>query len=222
MNGEIKNRIKYYVFNGLELLIFPIICYILLESIKFGNILYYFKLFATVFSSASQYIVVAYLIIVGVTLTIRSITKNNFMCNVIVSILLLCITLVSYYKYAALEQPFVPYDILLAGNLNQITEFGFTGINFSIVMSVLMLICTLIIDYYINEKIRDKISMTSIKRVILFAVGMLIIFITCISQNRYTNFSIKNDNGDNYAWMGANAVFFMHLGDFYNPKPVRI
>ena len=214
-------QIKYYIFNVLELVIFPIICYFLLENIKFGNIIYYSEILSMILTKGPQYILVSYLIILGLTLIIRSFTKNNFMCNSIVSFLLLCITLVSYYKYKALEQPFVPSDILLIGNLNQITEFGFTGITFSMFISIIGLILLLILDFYINKKIRKKININILKRLILLVIGIVIIYITCISPNRYTKFNIKNDNGDDYAWMGANAVFFMHLGDFYNPEPLE-
>lgn len=222
MNEEIKNKIKYYIFNGLELLIFPIICYFLLEIIKFGNIIGYSRVLTMILTSAPQYILVAFLILIGFSLIIRSMTKNNFMCNVILTFFLLCITLVSFYKYQALEQPFVPSDILLIGNLNQISEFGFTGITFTMFISILGLILLLILDFHINKKIKDQINMNIIKRLIIFALGITVIYITCVSTNRYTKFQLKNDNGNNYAWMGANAVFFMHLGDFYNPAPERI
>lgn len=219
MNNEIKSKIKYYIFNILELLVFPILCYFLLENIKFGNIVNYSKILNMLLNNGIRYILVSFLIILGLTLIIRSITKNNFMYNSILTVLLLCITLVSYYKYEALEQPFVPYDILSAGNLNQISEFGFTGITFTMLISVIVLILLLLLDFHINKKIKDKINVNIVTRLILMVIGIVIIYITCISQNRYINFKIKNDNGDNYAWMGANAVFFMHLGDFYNPAP---
>lgn len=221
MTDEIKSKIKYYILNILELLIFPIICYFLLESIKFGNISDYLDVLKMIFSDGLRYILVAFLILLGLTLIIRSITKNNFISNLILTVLLLCITLVSFYKYEALEQPFVPSDILLVGNLNQISEFGFTGITLIMFASIVSLILLLILDFYINKKIKDKINMSVIKRIILFAIGITIIYITCISPNRYKNFKLKNDNIDNYDWMGANAVFFMHLGDFYNPAPLE-
>lgn len=222
MNQEIKTKIKYYILNILELLIFPCICYFLLETIKYGNIVRYSEVLIMLLINAPQYIFIAILILIGLALIIRCITKNNFMCNLILTILLVCITLVSFYKYQALEQPFVPSDVLLAGNLNQISEFGFTGITVTIFVSIVGLILLLILDFHINKRIKDKINMNILKRLIIFTLGMLVIYTTCISQNRYKNFNIKNDNGDNYAWMGANAVFFMHLGDFYNPKPMRI
>lgn len=223
MNSEIKIKIKikYYIFNLLEILVFPIICYILLEKIKFGNIVNYIETLNMVITDAPQYILISYIIIVGVVLIIRSITKNNFICNLILTILLTCITLVSFYKYNALEQPFIPHDILLVGNLNQITEFGFTGITFSMFTSIIGIIVLLILDFYINKKIKDKINVNIVTRLITFIIGIVIMYFTCISSNRYINFNIKNDNGDNFAWMGANAVFFMHLGDFYNPAPLE-
>lgn len=222
MNLEKKKIIKDYILQGLELLILPFICYILFESIKFGSIVSYMKLFFLLLSVAPQYIYTSYLIIVGITMIIRGITRSNFMCNCTTSILLLCITLVSYYKYEILQQHFVPYDIMLIGNINQIANFGFTGISLYMLFSILAVILLFIIYFIINNKHNTKINITVIQRVILFVSGIVIIFITCISPNRYENFKIKNDNGDMYDWMGANAVFFMHLGDFYNPKPVRI
>ena len=171
MNEEIKNKIKYYILNGLELLLFPIICYFLLEIIKFGNITGYSKVLTMLLTTAPQYILVAFLILIGFSLIIRSMTKSNFMCNLILTFLLSCITLVSFYKYQALEQPFVPSDILLIGNLNQISEFGFTGISFTMITSILGLILLLILDYYINKKIKDQINMDLIKRLIIFVLG---------------------------------------------------
>lgn len=222
MNNEKLNKLKYYILSGLELALFTIIIYILLESIKYGSFTNCFNCMYIVLEKGSRYILTAILIVIGFSLLIRSVTKNNFLCNLIIALLLLCITLISFYKYVALEQPFVPYDILLAGNLNQISEFGFTGITLQMFLAILLLAITLVIDYFINKKIEDKINLTIIKRAIIFVTGITIIFITCVSPNRYKNFKIKNDNGDNYVWMGANAVFFMHLGDFYSPKPERI
>lgn len=221
MNEKIKNKCKYYLLYILEILIIPLISCLFLEVIKFENFVDYFKMLITIIKNAPQYIIVAGLIIIGLTLIIRSISKNNFTGNLIIVIVLLCITLISYYKYQSLEQPFLPSDILLIGNLGQISEFGFTGITFSIVLTVLELVLILILDFNINRKIDGKIKLNFIVRIIMFITGSAVIYITCISTSRYTKFNLKNDNGDNYAWLGANATFFMHLGDFYTKAPLE-
>lgn len=219
MIDEKTNKIKCYIFIFLELLIFPIICYILLESIKFNSITSFFHMYSLILSNIPRYIFVAYLILIGFALIIRSVSKNNFISNCILSVLMLCITLVSYYKYCALEQPFVPNDILLIGNLNQIKEFGFTDITSTMIISIFLLVLILFCSFYINKKIKDKVKTPIIARILLFCVGTIVIYITCISTSRYTMFNIKNENENLYSVIGANAVFMIHLGDFYTPKP---
>ena len=78
MKDEIKNKIKYYTLNTLELLIFPIICYFLFEVIKHGNIVRFSSVLTMLLDKGQQYILVSFLIIIGVSLIIRSFTKNNF------------------------------------------------------------------------------------------------------------------------------------------------
>lgn len=215
-----NSKIKYHIFSVLEFLFFPIICFILLESLKFGSFIYFFEAQFYLATHILRYLVIAYLIILGISLIIRSFTKNNFVSNSILSIIMLCITLVSYYKYKAIEQPFLPTDIFLAGNLDQITEFGFTGFTFQIIRNIIMLISCLVIDYYINKKLENKTGkITIIKRIIIFVIGVIMTYFLCISPSRYINFSMQNDNKNLFTWMGSSATFFIHLGDFYNPKP---
>lgn len=215
-----KNKFKYHAFSILEFLIFPIICCILLESIKFGSFIYFFKAEFYIATHILRYLLIAYFIILGILLIIRSFTKNNFISNCILSTLLLCITLVSYYKYKALEQPFLPTDMLLVGNLDQITEFGFTGVTIQIIRNIIMLISVLVIDYYINKKLENKIiKINVIKRICIFGIGAIMTYFLCVSPNRYARFSIQNDNKNLFTWIGSNATFFIHLGDLYNPKP---
>lgn len=215
-----NSKIKYQVFSILEFLFFPILCFILLESLKFGSFKYFFEAQLYLATHILRYLVIAYLIILGISLIIRSFTKNNFMSNSILAIIMLSITLVSYYKYKAIEQPFLPTDIFLAGNLNQITEFGFTGFTFQIIRNIIMLICCLVIDYYINKILENNMAKTTIlKRILIFCLGAIITCVFCISPNRYVKFSMQNDNKNLFTWMGSSATFFIHLGDFYNPKP---
>lgn len=212
-----KNKFKYHAFSILEFLIFPIICFILLESLKFKSFTYFLEQQYYIVVHFVRYLLIAYFIILGISLIIRSFSKNNFISNCILSGIMLCITLVSYYKNQILQQPFLPTDILLIGNLNQITEFGFTGISIKMIRNIIMLISILIIDYSINKKIESKINL--VQRICLCCVGVILICFLCISPNRYTRFSIQNDNNNLFILMGSSATFFIHLGDFYNPKP---
>ena len=222
-NNEIIRQIKYYIIELLEFLLYPAFLYVLLESIKFGNISVYFQLLIKLIIQLPQYIIVSYFILLAVILIFRGIIKSNFIANCIATILFTIITIVSYYKFDILEQPFIPYDIVMAKNLNQITKFGFNGITYCSIFSICNIIILLILDYFINKFIKDKKTADNVrynyKKIIYFVVGIIMLYGFCISPNRYINNGIKNDNGDDYYWMGANGVFFIHLGDFYVIKP---
>ena len=212
-----KSNLRYKIIYILEILIFPVVCYILLETIKFGN---FNTCIMTIYKLPIHYLIIKYMVLLSSMLIIRSITRSNFMCNCIFALLMSIIVLISYYKYRALELPFVPYDMFLAKNLDQIVEFGFTGITTNITIPVVLLIAVLFTDYLLHRFMKNKIHKTHIiKRIILFVIGLIVLYLTCISPNRYNMFRIKNDYGDNYEWLGADVTFLMHLGDFFVDKP---
>lgn len=225
---EIKKQfknLKYYILELLELLLYPAILYVILESAKFTNIAVYFKVFFTILNNSPQYIIVSYIIYLSIILIFRSIIKNKFVANCVSTAIFTIIIIVSYYKYNILEQPFVPYDIFLIKNLGQITEFGISRIPGTLFLSIIGVFIFVGLDYLfiklmnkLEWKTENKIYIIC-KRLTFLIIGTVIIYIFCIYPNRYIKHGIKNDNGDNYSWMGANAVFFMHLGDFYTDKP---
>ena len=217
---EGKN-LKYYIIEILEILLYPAFLYVILESIKFNNVPIYIVL-KNIIIQAPQYIIVSYIIYLSIILLFRGIIKSNFVANCISTILLTIIVIISFYKYIILEQPFIPYDIFMAKNLNQITEFAVSGTPYILIFSIINIIILLILDYLVNRLIKSKIinkTYKIAKRTICIVFAIVFILNLCISPNRYVKYRIKNDNGDNYSWMGATPVFFMHLGDFYSNTP---
>ena len=107
----------------------------------------------------------------------------------------------------------------MAKNLNQIAEFGINGIPMpAILLTIVTILIIVLEEQLLKDRIKNNIYIIS-KRIICFVIGIIGISIICIQPNRYDKFNIKNDNGDNYVYMGANAVFLMHLGDFYTDTP---
>ena len=118
----IQENIKEKIVEIIYILLYSFILYVCLESIKYKNVLYVIYLIFNI--GAYQYILVSILIVFSFLLFIRSISKNLTMSSIISSTILFIITIVSYYKYKILEQPFVPNDITLIKNINQIVSFG--------------------------------------------------------------------------------------------------
>lgn len=220
MKKTLINKIKEIFF----LLLYCFLLYICTYVIKYDNVFrsIYIGLYL-IRQGAIQYIIISYLIIVLVELIIKSIVKENWKTNIISTILILIITIISYYKYQILELPFLPSDILLIGNINQIAEFGLTFLPINTVLILLVLFGILIVQYLINKENNTLKTQKTIKnnifRIVMFIIGTILLYDLCINPNRYSKFNIKNDLGDNYSWMGGNAVFFMHLGDFYTINP---
>lgn len=210
------------------LLLYSFVLFFLMYIIKMGTVAQNIEIAKYLLSAnAIEYLVVPYLIILAIQFILKGLLNENWKTNIVLTIIVLIVTIISYYKFKILELPFVPSDILLIGNLNQITEFGITFLPISTIFIIIILLIIYIIivllQYIINKKINvrknaDKIS-NYIFRIVIFIIGIVLLYNLCITSNRYVKFNIKNDLGDNYIWMGGNAVFFMHIGDFFSVKP---
>lgn len=213
---------KFNIVETIWVVIYSIILYFLTYIIMTDDVLNNIVFITYLPDYLIKYPVVGYLIVLNIFLIIKSLIKDNFKTNIISTIIILIITLISYYKYKVLKLPFVPNDALLIGNANQIAEFGLSIPSISIIIIVFIIIAMLALQKIIRNKFYKK-QKASIKtdwyRIALFIVGAVSLYNICISPNRFKKLNLKNDLGNNYFWMGGNAVFFMHLGDFYYPAP---
>lgn len=208
----------------LFLFLYPLLLYIVTFIMENNNVyktLYYIK---NMFCSGSiNYVIIAYLIILSIQLIIKSIMKENWKTNIITTTIVVIVTIISYYKQKILRIPFLPNDVLLIGNIDQITKFGVSFLPINIILLVIILILILLLEYLINKKYNSLKTENTLGmycfRIIIFIIGILLLYNLCISPRRYIKFNIQNDIGNNYAWMGGNATFFIRLGDFYSISP---
>jgi len=219
-----KNNIKNELLEIFFIIIYSFILFVatyLIKEDKITSAIYI--VIDLLYAGDIIYIVISYLIILSIQFMIKSIVKENWKTNIISTILVLVITIISYYKYNILNLPFVPSDILLIGNIGQIAKFGVKSLPITTILIILILFLILFLHYLINKKNNSLKKNNTLEmyifRIILFIVGIVILYNLCIVPNRYERLNIKNDMGYNYFWMGANGVFFMHLGDFYSVNP---
>ena len=170
-----------------------------------------------------NYIIVSYLIMCAIFIIFRSISRNSFKANLFATVVIVIITLISYYKNLILKTPFVPSDILLIGNIDQIADFGLRIPSINIILCMIAIMLLLLLQLCIEKKLQIKYKFQNWKKEIyrlpLLIVGIIIIYTLCIDGKRFGRFDIQNNLGNSYAWAGGNTVFFMHLGDFYFEKP---
>lgn len=204
-------------------ILYIFILYFFTYMIKYDNLSVSFKTIQTIINSQEfQYIVVGYLIILSLFIIFKGIVKDNLKTNIIVTFIVMVITIISYYKYKILELPFVPNDVLLIGNIKQIASFGLSLPSVEILLILIVIILLLFLQYLLrnkNCKNESNFKKDILWRISCFVIGIFLLYNICISPNRFIRLNIQNDLGNDYSWMGGNATFFIHLGDFYFQKP---
>lgn len=207
----------------LWVFIYAFILFFFTYSIQRGSIQETIYVLKTVAAANIYYIVVSYLIMLALLFISKAIFKNTFLSNLVVTILTVIIAIISYYKNSILNQPFVPTDVLLIGNADQIAAFGLSLPTLNMIYSIVVLAMILFLQFVVEKKYNINYKFENWKkelyRIPLFIIGIVIIIYTCINPQRFANFKIKNDLGDLYSYSGGNTTFFMHLGDFYFKTP---
>lgn len=204
-------------------ILYTFLLYFITYAMKYDSWLISFKSIEIIIKNAGiNYLIVGYLIILSLFMIFKGIVKDSLRANIIVTIIVVIITTISYYKYKVLGEPFIPTDILLIGNVNQIVSFGISMPSIQFVVSLLVIILLLLLQYSWQknkEKSKINLKIDIIVRVVCLIIGILLLIYICILPNRYTNLNIQNNIGTNYSRMGGNATFFIRLGDFYFKKP---
>lgn len=204
-------------------ILYIFLLYFITYIMKYDNWLTSFMLIQMLIKNGGiQYLLVGYLIILSLFLIFKGIVRDSLKANIIVTLIVVTITMISYYKYKVLKEPFLPNDILLIGNINQIASFGISLPSIQFFISLMLIVMLLYLQYLLLKNKKENIinlKVDIITRVFCIIVGILLLYNICISSDRYINFNIKNDIGNNYSWMGGNATFFIRLGDLYFKEP---
>lgn len=214
--------LKYKYFDLIYSIVYVCTLYFFSHLIALDNMQQSIEIIGYVIENFSNCFIIGFLITFSIFLIINAIIKNNLRTNIILTSITLIISIISYYKFIILENPFVPSDILLIGNINQIGKFGITLIPIQNILLMLSLILLLVLqylfkkEYYKEEQNERKMYLL---RIIVFLLGIAMLYNICISPNRFSKLGIKNDMRTNYYYMAGNGAFFMHLGDFYTIKP---
>ncbi len=219
-----KEKVKITIIDIVFSMLFCLILYVLTFSIRYGDSLKaIISLTDVIRTGGIFFLIYPYLITLSCFMIIRSLMKDSLKTNIVLTAIMLIITLISYYKYAILEQPFIPTDILLIGNIGEIAKFGISLPTLSIILVIVFLILLLVFYYkamkpYCVENTKVSIK-NNIYRIPLFLFGAFILWYMCIAPNRFEKLNIENNLGNCYAWFGGNTTFLLHLGDFYTPAP---
>lgn len=220
---EEKKYKKFNIIEGLWGIIYTFILfyftYLVLDDYFIENLSFFGYLLT---NRLRIYLFVGFIIMLSIFFIIKSLIKDNLKTNVVLTIIVLIITFISYYKFKALELPFMPTDILLVGNAGEIASFGLTFPSISAIVILVLIITILVLQKIIRKKYyqKEKISLkTDWYRIPLFIIGIIALYNICIAPNRFEKLGLENNLGNNYYWMGGNGVFFMHLGDLYYPVP---
>lgn len=218
-----KQNLKKGLLTGIWLMLYAAILCFFTHSIGMSSIGEMLCLLAVVITANKNYVIVAYLITLALLLIARALLKNTFISNIVVTVITTIISIISYYKYSILAQPFVPNDVLLIGNAEQIAGFGLSIPSFNLIYCVISLAFVLFLEYKIEKKYNFNEKKLEWKkewyRIPLLIIGVVVIVLLCFNAKRFEKTKLNNDLGNLYNYSGAVATFFMHLGDFYAKAP---
>ena len=142
-------------------ILYTFLLYFITYAMKYDSWLISFNSIEIIIKNAGiNYLIVGYLIILSLFMIFKGIVKDSLRANIIVTIIVVIITTISYYKYKVLGEPFIPTDILLIGNVNQIVSFGISMPSIQFVVSLLVIIILLLLQYsWQKNKEKSKINL---------------------------------------------------------------
>ena len=216
---------KEKIIDNVVFFIFTLVIYFITYLIKFDNFYKSVYIFNFLLNNGGiKYIMISYLIVVMFFIIIKSLIRDNFKAVIISTIIILLITIISYYKFKVLELPFLVGDILLIKNIGQISTYGLTFIPIkSVILIIFFVLC--IVLYGLLRKKYYKKTKISLKndwhRIPIFLLGVIMFYYLCIMPDRFSTFRIKDNLYNAYTWMGGPATFFMHIGDYIYKKPIE-
>lgn len=218
-----NKKIMIKLLSESWIVVYAVILFLFTYTIGTSNIGETFGILKIISIVNKQYIIAGYLITLALLIIGRALLKNTFISNIVVTGITTIISIISYYKYSLLNQPFVPNDILLAGNANQIASFGLSMPSINVIFCVVTLGLVLYFEYLIEKKYKINEKKLNWKkewyRIPLLFIGCILIFFLCFDAKRFEKIKINNDLGNLYNYSGAVATFFMHLGDLYTKTP---
>jgi len=170
-------------------------------------------------------IIAPYIFIILISLFFRSISKNSFISNIIISIICLLTTTISYYKMRILGVPLLATDVFLVKDIMQIAGYGSLVLSTKTIGIVLSIVLLLLAQFFILRKQEKKSKIDKkeiIIRIICAVVTFAILASACIStktggllgmiNNKQYEFSTK------YNSYGANFMFFKSIANLFPQK----
>lgn len=219
----VKSRVWEFIF----LIIYPILILFLTESIS-GIYMFdkYYKISSIINFGATVFIMkllIPYIFIILISVFLRLISKNSFISNLILTIVCLLITIISYYKIQILEVPLFVTDVFLLKNILQIAGYGNLFFEPTIIVIIILLAELLFIQYIILKK-QDKRKITVkeiVVRIILAIIVFVVIASACVTNKEGNLFYISNKQFEfmvNYSSYGATFMFFKSIENLFPEK----
>ncbi len=219
-----KEKFKNAILETIICLLYCFILCIFTYILKYESVFAGINIIITAIQDGKifSYIVIPYIIMLTEFILIKSIVRDSFKSSIILTILTFIISIISFYKFKILGIPFIPSDILLVGNIGEIAKFGLTFPPIQIIVTIILSVLILWLYHEIRKKYYEKTKITlktDWYRIPLFIIGIVLLYVICISPNRFDKLKTHNELENNYAWYGGNTTFFLHLGDFYTIAP---
>lgn len=216
----LKSKIWEFIF----VIIYPIIILLITESINDIYIVDKMMKIEAIMNLNKYYLFIAFsmpfVLIVLISLFLRLISKNSFVSNLILSILCLVITIISFYKAAILEVPLLVTDIFLLNNVFEIAGYGNLFFKPKIIIIITIILELLLVQFIILKK-QDKNKITKKQiaiRSILLVIVFLIIARGCVVNNKTNMFYTPINQFEfktSYISYGATFMFFKSIENLF-------
>lgn len=189
-----ENSYSYPVINRILLAIFPVFIVLLSE---FNHLQSFSALWEFIVGDFSVFIFDT--ILVGIILLVLLfITKRGFLSTFSIGLFLFVISFVEFYKYQSSGAHFALSDLVMAGNISQLSAFAGIQLNGYLAADVLLFLCYFAAVYWFNPK--PFIHSKKAKRFAAAAISVLLvcaIVATPFSNQVYTVFALDTDRATN-------------------------
>ncbi|MDF2612930.1 MAG: sulfatase [Clostridia bacterium] len=207
-----KDKIKFLVWT-----LYPLLITFLVELLQRGTVNQTFRWLV----DRPMHVLLGYLIIFLFFMLIICLTSVTWLATAVTGVIFLTAALVNYFKIIVRGDPFVPWDMMLSKELNNIMEHIKIQFTPLLCMSIIIVILCMIGTLFIKEK---KIS---VKRRLIFSTAVLMGVFLCF-KTIYLNPSMLKKVGvydanwsqiKNYEYNGFLVGFLINIKNVMIDEP---
>lgn len=164
------------------------------------------------------------MLIYGFYFFFKAIFKKSIRANVAMSILFNIISIISYYKVATVQKPFLPEDLLMIGNVLEIAQYADLSFTPILFVQLFLTISVLVIQFLITKYTNYEKAPKKITRIIVGIISTILILLCCLvnwSDRQFfgeDNLNAKTD----YYYYGAVTDFFKKVHVVFEKEELDI